>query len=425
MKHHLQKEIIFLVFFLWIIIIKNIDVNFLTNNLFFSKIKKYHYFSKFLKYKPFNIGYSKKIFLINEIIYLHDIRKEIYYYRDYNYTNIKFKQFSQVVHPKITIILTVYNQGNYLLRMYLCILNQFFQDIEIIIINDDSNDNSEALIKNLMKFDKRIIYIKNKVNKGQFYSRNRAALISRGKYLMIIDPDDFLLRNIMMKSYEIANKFNLDLLQFYHIMGNFSENHLVICNPNSKIIYGQDAKNVFFNYPTRYLWDKLIKKNIFIKSIYFMNVNYRKERFLIHNDETACFGIFKMINSYGQIEDIGYFYNTNISNSTTKKNFLPESINGRFHCMFTIMKYYYEQSDNNAFEKINGGYGFFTFRIIRKYQDKIQFLTKGFKFIESVIDIYLNCSFLNSTQKNLLREFNSKIQTQNQIVLRKNKYSLI
>ena len=102
-----------------------------------------------------------------------------------------------------------------------------------------------------------------------------------------------------------------------------------------------------------------------------MHEKYRKERFIIHNDETACFGIFKTANSYGQIDEIGYFYNRNITNSTTSKNFLPENINGRFHCIFTIMKYYYEQSSNSIYEKVNGGYKFFTYRIKRKYEDKI------------------------------------------------------
>jgi glycosyltransferase involved in cell wall biosynthesis len=235
------------------------------------------------------------------------------------------------VKPKISLIITVYNQGNYILRMYLCILNQSFTDIEIIFFDDNSNDTSSKIIENLMKNDKRIVYLKNKYNKGQFYSRNKATLFTRSKYILIIDPDDFLLNNILIKSYKIAKKYDLDITQFYHVMGNYSQNHLVVVNQHSKIIYQQEAKNVFFNNPTRYLWDKLIKKSIFIKSIYFMHENYRRERFLIHNDDTACFGLFKMANSYGQIEDVGYFYNTNISNSTTKKNYLPESINGRFN----------------------------------------------------------------------------------------------
>ena len=74
----------------------------------------------------------------------------------------------------------------------------FILNIEIIFIDDKSSDGSLALIEKLMIFDKRIILIKNKSNKGQFYSRNAAVMQSSGKYVLIIDPDDFLLNNILI-----------------------------------------------------------------------------------------------------------------------------------------------------------------------------------------------------------------------------------
>ena len=57
-------------------------------------------------------------------------------------------------------------------------------------------------------------------------------------------------------------------------------------------------------------------------------------------------------------------------------------------------------------------YKFFTYRIKRKYEDKIKFLTDGFDFILGVINIYLQSHFFNFTQKALLRKFGSKIKDQ-------------
>ena len=393
----------------------NNDIDFLLNELFLSKKKDYHYFAKYLRNYSYiinSIDHLKKISLVNEIFYLHNIRKEIESYKNINFANINLKKFSKTAYPKISLIITLYNQEDIMIKMYSCILNQSLLNIEIIFIDDNSSDNTSQIIKKLMDFDKRIIYIRNKSNKGQFYSRNKAVLLSRGKYILILDPDDFLLNNILIKSYKIANKLKLDILQFYHIMGNYSQNHLYILNKNSRPIQQPKTNIIFFNNPTRYLWDKLIKKDIFVKSIYFMPEKYRKERFLIHNDEIACFGVFKMANSYGQIDEVGYFYNRNIPNSTTSKNFLPENLNGRFHCIFSEMKYYYEQSADCPYEKNYGGYKFFTFRIVRKYEDKIPFLTEGFDYIEDVINIYLESPFFDSKQKLLLREFMSKIKKQ-------------
>ena len=414
-KYFLRKVGIFIVFILLLITSKNFDFDFLSNELLLAKKKKFHYFIKYFKNISFTDNHSSQLkffSLFNEVIYLHNIRKEIKIYKDINFSNINLKKFFRVVHPKISLIITIYNQENYILKIYSCILNQSLEQIEIIFIDDNSTDNSFLIITKLMQIDKRIIYIKNRSNKGQFYSRNKAALLSRSKYILIIDPDDFLLNNILIKSYKVANRFNLDIVQFYHVMGDYSENHLYILNPISTPIYQPTTNKVFFNNPTRYLWDKLIKKDIFLNSIYFMNKKYRKERFVIHNDETACFGLFKIAFSYGQIEEVGYFYNRNISNSTTSKNFFPENLNGRFHSIFSTMKYYYEQSANNTFEKFYGGYKFFTYRIIRKYEDKIQFLTKGFDYILGVINIYLKSQFFNASQKVLLKQFKSKIKHQ-------------
>ncbi len=150
-----------------------------------------------------------------------------------------------------------------------------------------------------------------------------------------------------------------------------------------------------------------------------MKEKFRNERFIIHNDETACFGIFKTAYSYGQIKEVGYFYNRDILNSTTKNNFLPENINGRFHSVFAIMDYYYEQSEDNIYEKNKGGYHFFEYRIVRRYENKIELLTKGFKYINSVINKYLNSPFYNYTQKFTLQEFKNRVNLQKSLYIQK------
>lgn len=289
---------------------------------------------------------------------------------------------------------------------------QTIKEIEIIFIDDASNDNSSLLVKKLMNQDKRITYLKNKKNKGQFYSRNKGILSSKGEYIIIIDPDDLLLNDILIKSYAWAKKYNLDIVQFYHIMGDYKKNRLIILNENSGILFQPETNNIFFNCETRYLWDKLVRRTVLIKSIYFMKEKYRKVRFMVHNDDTACFGIFKSAYSYGQFEEIGYFYYRENKNSTSRNNFIPENINGRFHSIFTTMDYYYEQSENNTFEKTKGGFRFFEYRIIRKYASKIPLLTKGFNYINFVIDKYINSTFFNITQKKQLRSFKYKVNIQ-------------
>ena len=269
-----------------------------------------------------------------------------------------------------------------------------------------------------MKEDKRIKYIKNNINKGQFYSRYKGVKIAKGDYVLIIDPDDLLLNNILIKAYEFAKYFNLDIVQYYHIKGKLNDNEVRKMNI-SGIYYSPHIKDIFFNCSYRYLWDKLIKRSIFIESIGYIKEKYRKTRIIIHNDEVACYGVFRVAKSYGTLEQIGYFYNRDNPNSITKYNFKKNYINGRFHTLFTIMNFYYEQSDNNTFDKTMGGYNFFELRVNQVYNQKIKYLTNGFNYINKVLDLYLNSPFFNNKQKNNLKLFKIKINNQKEKINKK------
>ena len=95
----------------------------------------------------------------------------------------------------------------------------------------------------------------------------------------------------------------------------------------SGFFYNEQIKNIYFNCSYRYLWDKLIKRKVYIKSIEFIKEKYRNSRIIIHNDEVACYCVFRVAKSYGVLEQIGYFYNRENPNSITKFNFQPENIN--------------------------------------------------------------------------------------------------
>ena len=86
----------------------------------------------------------------------------------------------------------IYNMQKYLRKAFLSIQNQTLKDIEIVAINDYSNDKSLEIIKDFAKKDSRIKIINNKKNKGLLYSRAMGILHSSGDYLMNLDPDDEL-----------------------------------------------------------------------------------------------------------------------------------------------------------------------------------------------------------------------------------------
>ena len=103
----------------------------------------------------------------------------------------------------ITIIVPIYNSEKYLKKCIDSLVNQTKKELEIILINDGSTDNSEKIIKEYK--DDRIKYIKNE-NQGIGITRNEGIAKAQGKYLMFIDSDDYLEKNTCELLFNKAEK---------------------------------------------------------------------------------------------------------------------------------------------------------------------------------------------------------------------------
>ena len=312
--------------------------------------------------------------------------------------------------PKVSLIIPVYNQKKFIRKIYTCIENQSLKDIEIIFVDDCSTDDSYQTIEALMMIDKRIVYIKNKENRGVFYTRNKGVINARGEYILLVDIDDYLLNDILLKSYETAKFYDLDIVHFYVMAGDFKKNVFwkVLKFASGIIRTNQHVKNVFFRGTTRNTWDKLIRREVFLKSIDFMNEKFKSEKYVVYNDDVAIFGLFKVAESYGFLEEIGYIYNWAVPNSTTHKYEDPKYINDIFRCCFTIMEYYYEQTENNNLEK-RAGYYFFLDKVNKVYFKSINYLTEGYDYVIKILDLYLNCTFLKEDHKEKLQKFKDEV----------------
>ena len=115
---------------------------------------------------------------------------------------------------EISIIVPIYNSEKYLKKCIDSLINQTMKNIEIILINDGSTDNSEKIIKEYK--DERIKYFKNK-NQGIGKTRNFGIKKSSGKYLMFIDSDDYISNNCCEMFYNniIKNKTDMVVSNFY------------------------------------------------------------------------------------------------------------------------------------------------------------------------------------------------------------------
>ena len=150
--------------------------------------------------------------------------------------------------PKISIVMSVYNGEGYLNTSILSIQNQDFKDVEIIIVDDGSKDNSVKLIKELMKKDPRIVLYQNEENKGQLYTKSKGVLKAKGKYVMSMDMDDiYVQREAFSTLYVEAERNNLDFLGFIAVRtGKKINRDRPDYSDKLRIIYQPELSNLMY-----------------------------------------------------------------------------------------------------------------------------------------------------------------------------------
>ena len=113
---------------------------------------------------------------------------------------------------KVSVIVPIYNTEKFLRKCIESIVNQTLEEIEIILINDGSTDNSYIICEEYSrKYPKKIRYINNK-NIGCSATRNLGISLAKGKYVAFVDSDDYIEQEMYQEMYEKAQKENLDIV---------------------------------------------------------------------------------------------------------------------------------------------------------------------------------------------------------------------
>ena len=116
-----------------------------------------------------------------------------------------------VAQPKVSIIIPVYNVEKYIERCIASLRAQTLEEIEIILVDDDSKDNSLALCLEAEKTDPRIKVI-HKENEGAGKARNAALKVASGEYIGFVDSDDFVAPDMFETLYSKAKEYDSDLI---------------------------------------------------------------------------------------------------------------------------------------------------------------------------------------------------------------------
>ncbi|MGX8832887.1 glycosyltransferase family 2 protein [Amedibacillus sp. YH-ame6] len=230
--------------------------------------------------------------------------------------------------PLVSVIIPVYNAQNYVSNTVSSILNQDYKNIEIILVNDGSKDNSKAVIEDLIEKDSRISLI-DQENMGVSETRNRGIENAKGEYLMFVDSDDFLKANVLKGMVDSLPSECSMLFGGYAMMkGNFKDKKSVqeFAPLSSEIIIPEDIRNIYDVYYLNKIflsiWGKLYRTDI-IKQY---NIRFKKD-FKIGEDMLFIQDILTLDYPVYSYDKILYEYMLSTSNSITKTGSLSRITN--------------------------------------------------------------------------------------------------
>ena len=223
----------------------------------------------------------------------------------------------------ISIIVPVYNTEKYLKRCINSIINQTYKNIELILVDDGSLDNSGKICDEYAKKDNRIKVI-HKTNGGMSSARNCGLDIATGNYIAFVDSDDYIALNMLetMRLYIVDNEVDMAVCGFTRLTEN-----KILSEQGKNVISGvYSAENLFesetahidgvkdrVSLYTESLWNKLYKKKIFHDLRLKVGKNH-EDFYIMHHIISRCKKVYLS-------NDVFYFYwyNTN-SVSAVKYN---------------------------------------------------------------------------------------------------------
>ena len=218
---------------------------------------------------------------------------------------------------KVSIIIPVHNSSKYLNECLDSVINQTYQNLEIIIIDDKSTDNTLEII-NTYK-DKRIKLLKLSRNKGVSYTRNKGIKASTGTYITFLDSDDYWVLDKIEKQVKFIEKNNYSFIySSYSYLKNNKKHKAIV--PTS-ITYKEALKNTtIFTSTVMFNMNYLNKKDIYMP-------NYKRGQ-----DTATWWKVLKKgITAYGIQESLSIYRITKNSLSANKLEALKRTWNLYLH----------------------------------------------------------------------------------------------
>lgn len=257
--------------------------------------------------------------------------------------------------PKVSICVPVYNVERLIDRCLNSLVNQTLKDIEIIVVNDCSPDNSMKIVEKYANKDSRIKIVNHEFNRGLMRARQTAYKIAHGDYICFCDSDDAMEFDAIETMYNLAIESDACIVSadatYIRVDGTY-----VQYMGNQSLKYGNDAESVYksllLNEYAHNLWAKLFKREI------LQDFDYETfDDFTNGEDGYLFYQILRNTKKVIHLDKSVYKYYQNKESSTQKK-----LTSKGIHSIFKLLKL---RSDiSNRYPNIKDLFGMFITRVI-------------------------------------------------------------
>ena len=300
----------------------------------------------------------------------------------------------------------IYNGGRYLKNSLVSIEIQNLKEIEIILIDDCSTDNSISIIEDYMKKDLRIRLIKNIKNRKILYSKSIGALNSNGEYIIELDQDDMFIReNAFQILYSEAKTHGLDLVQMrdffkneFHFKKRTTVNQIGLHYIHSKNIHYKvqpELKEQIFTKNNNYLlWGLLIKTDLYKNAIFHLWPLIMNYQIIFNEDYIITTMIAKLAINYKYINSFALIHLKHlksISNNHSENNEFYLSL---YFYAYYLNEYYIKKDPKTINILIN-----YIYTYLAGFSKGINMFPSMFEYI---IQIILNNDYLSYKEKEKL-----------------------
>ena len=266
------------------------------------------------------------------------------------------------VKPFFSVIIAVYNQEKYISRAINSVINQVFQDFELIIVNDCSTDDTGLFIEDFAKQNKKIFIINHNKNESQLVANIDGVAAANGEYIIFLDADDYFTGDAFTLLYDSIKKNpEYDFYEFGYITQPAKEKVF----PS---FFGSDRFSAFFNkenYPAHTFWNK-VYNSLFLKKVfsYIERVYIKRAQDIYESIVIAYFSqrtmiINEIITNYSvgtgiSTSDFDYSKYTEVVESAKRTIDLVKNFLNKIGCEKDCNVLFLRRMNNSMYNYING-----------------------------------------------------------------------